>query len=350
MCFKSLCRIINFVCSREERLKKTRGFRMDTINKLEKKFGRFSIPYLYAVMIACIIIGYFIRYGAPGIYQELLLIPSYIVLKNQYWRLFTWIFTIPYEIGSPLSLIFLAINMFFYYYLGRSLEMYWGRFVYNLYIIGGALFTDICVLIGAFYYYVWSPNAAAHIMDMESLQDSYYAGVSITHYMLMSIFLAFTVVGGDHVIYIYFILPVKMKWLGYMDLLILAYYFATGGFFTRIIIFCSVANYFVYFLNVKRRYTPSISDLKRKHKFSQAKKKSQKGRKHNVYNPDGTISFSGKVIQLGTGNPEGISIHKCAVCGKTEKDDPNLEFRFCSKCNGNYEYCSDHLYTHQHVQ
>ena len=46
----------------------------------------------------------------------------------------------------------------------------------------------------------------------------------------------------------------------------------------------------------------------------------------------------------------GITKHKCAICGRTEKDDPNLEFRFCSKCNGNYEYCQDHLFTHQHVK
>ena len=43
------------------------------------------------------------------------------------------------------------------------------------------------------------------------------------------------------------------------------------------------------------------------------------------------------------------SHHRCAVCGRTEKDDPTLEFRYCSKCEGEYEYCMDHLYTHRHV-
>lgn len=47
--------------------------------------------------------------------------------------------------------------------------------------------------------------------------------------------------------------------------------------------------------------------------------------------------------------PQGSTHHKCAVCGRTEKDDPNLEFRYCSKCEGSYEYCSEHLYTHKHV-
>lgn len=42
--------------------------------------------------------------------------------------------------------------------------------------------------------------------------------------------------------------------------------------------------------------------------------------------------------------------HKCAICGRTEADDPTLEFRFCSKCDGNYEYCQEHIFTHEHVK
>jgi hypothetical protein len=56
-----------------------------------------------------------------------------------------------------------------------------------------------------------------------------------------------------------------------------------------------------------------------------------------------------KTVPFPSGSKSGeVTKHKCAVCGRTEKDDPNLEFRFCSKCNGNYEYCQDHLYTHIH--
>lgn len=318
---------------------------MKILYKLEKHLGRFAIPYLYVVTIACIVLGYIIRYTAPGLYGQLVLIPSFIVLKHQYWRLFTWIFTIPYEISSGWSVVLLPINLFFYYFLGRSLEMFWGRFIYNLYIIGGALFTNICVLIGSYYYYVWSPNSALHLMDMN---DSISAGLMITRLLLMSIFLAFTVVGGENTVYLYFVIPLKMKYLAYADLAILLYYFITGGFFTKIIVFCSVANYFLYFFTVKRRYTPSFSDRRRKQKF--VKSKQMRRKRPNEYNPDGTIKFMGNTSSPGTGNPKGISIHKCAVCGRTELDSPELEFRFCSKCNGNYEYCSEHLYTHQHVQ
>ena len=318
---------------------------MKTLNKLEKHLGRFTIPYLYMVTIVCIIVGYVIRYAAPGVYEQLILIPSFIVLKHQYWRLFTWIFTVPYELSSGLSILFLPINLLFYYWLGRSLEMYWGRFIYNLYVIGGALFTNICVLIGSYYYYVWSPNATLHYMD---IQDSVSAGLMITRLLLMSIFLAFTVVGGENTVYLYFVIPLKMKYLAYVDLAILLFYFATGGFFTRIIVFCSVANYFLYFFLMKSKYAPSISDIRRRQKFVKAKQMRRK--RPNEYNPDGTIKFTRNTIDPGTGNPKGISIHKCAVCGRTELDSPDLEFRFCSKCNGNYEYCSEHLYTHQHIQ
>ena len=44
----------------------------------------------------------------------------------------------------------------------------------------------------------------------------------------------------------------------------------------------------------------------------------------------------------------GSARHKCAICGRTENDDPNLSFRYCSKCTGNKEYCQDHLFTHTH--
>ena len=44
------------------------------------------------------------------------------------------------------------------------------------------------------------------------------------------------------------------------------------------------------------------------------------------------------------------AMHECAVCHRTELDDPELEFRYCSKCDGNYEYCQDHLFTHKHVK
>ena len=315
----------------------------------KRKIEDFGIPNLYFVILVCTIVGYILRYAAPQLYYNLVLIPYNVVVGHQYWRLFTWIFTVPYELGgSFLMILILPINLYFYYSIGRRLEMTWGRFMYNLYVIGGAIFTDIFVVIGAYYKYFWS--VAAETNRMEALTvggDDFYSGLSITRYMLMSIFLAFTVVGGDNVVYLYFVIPLKMKWMGYIDLGLLLIMFITGGFFTKIIIFCSITNYFVYFFINKGKTMPTIKDRRRKKKFEDAMKRRKP--KEVEYNKDGTIRFPGTIIPPGYGNPEGISIHKCAVCGRTEKDDPNLEFRFCSKCAGNYEYCSEHLYTHQHI-
>ncbi|MCR5632371.1 MAG: rhomboid family intramembrane serine protease [Eubacterium sp.] len=319
---------------------------MSTSKKSKKDLSNFGIPNLYYVILICTIMAYIIRYAAPDLYMKLVLIPYMVVVEHEFWRLFTWIFTVPYELGgSFLMILFLPINMFFYYSLGRRLEMLWGRFMYNLYVIGGCLLIDISVVIGAIIKYYVLPNPSIGPDDISGC-------LNVTWLMFISIFLAFTVVGGDNIVYMYFVIPLKMKWMGYIDLAYLIYIFIVGGYFTRIIVVASVANYFIYFLINKGKTAPSISDMKRKRKFQKATQMKRRSSHPDVkYNSDGTIKFPDKsgIIPPGYGNPKGITIHKCAVCGRTEQDDPNLEFRFCSKCDGNYEYCSEHIFTHQHI-
>lgn len=351
------------------------------MNKLERKLGRFAIPNLYIGIIGCFVIGYIFRYLATDIYNYLTLIPYSITVQGQYWRLFTWIFTVPFELGSRpgISMIFLPISIFFYYFCAKRLEQAWGRFQFNLYVIGGALLTDIVILLASFMYYNWLPNAAQHRTYFQQVSlaivgqgynASSYLSLDVTYYMLISIFLAFTVIAGDGIVYLYFILPVKMKWLGYLDLLWLGYYFVRGdslglnSLFIRLAILVSVVNYFIYFLSNRNRSHATFQDRMRQRKFQNAVSGNYVKSKQIKRKSDGSYNFRNsssagdsrrfhegpKIITPGFGNPAGISIHKCAICGRTENDDPNLEFRFCSKCNGNYEYCSDHLYTHQHVQ
>lgn len=318
---------------------------MNFLTKLENKFGKYAIPNLYVYIIGCIILGYVFAFFIPKVYSYLILEPISVFINHEYWRFFTWIFTIPYQINSVLMIIILPINLFFYFILGRALENFWGAFMYNLYIFGGMLLTNILYFIGGYYFYVLSPNANAHILNSISNGEE-FAAINITKYMLISIFLAFSVVGGDNIVYFYFVLPVKMKYLAILDLIFLGYWFVVGGFFTRIIIFGSVVNFFIYFMINRNRDHASFADLRRRSKFVKAK---QKGYKKARYNDDGTVIFPGAANRMSTSNTPVKTIHKCAVCGKTEVSDPNLEFRFCSKCNGNYEYCSEHIYTHEHI-
>ena len=118
-----------------------------------------------------------------------------------------------------------------------------------------------------------------------------------------------------------FVIPVKMKWMGILDAVLMLYYVIVGGVFTRFAIIASLLNFVLYFYRLHRsRISP-----KQMHRRAQFERKSNAGRAK-------------------------VTRHKCAVCGRTEEDDPSLEFRFCSKCNGNYEYCQYHLFTHEHVK
>ena len=214
------------------------------------------------------------------------------------------------------------------------------------------LLINIVVVLSGYYRYVWSPNAANNIqIDLISNNDT-YAAMGVTRLMFMSIFLAFAVVGGEQEVLMYFVIPVKMKWLAIVDLLYIAYYICCGTYFLKFIALATLINFGIYFFLNKKDYVPDASTLKRRRQFEKAKKSRRSKHSKAEYNPDGTIKFrdANGIIPPGFGNPDSISIHKCAVCGLTEKDNPNIEFRFCSKCNGNYEYCSNHLYTHQHIQ
>ena len=140
----------------------------------------------------------------------------------------------------------------------------------------------------------------------------------------MSIFLAFAAIYPDMEVYLYFILPIKMKWMAIVYAAMALYYFVTGGLVSRVAIGASLLNVVIFLFSNRNTRKFSPKERARKAKF----KKQSAPHMHYA----------------------GGAKHRCAVCGRTELDDPCLEFRFCSKCNGNYEYCQDHLFTHEHVK
>lgn len=274
---------------------------MNWLDKLEKKFGRFAIPNLTMYLIGAYIIGFGIYYFLPGLFKWLTLEP-YFILKGQVWRVISWVLVPPS--GSLISIIFIVL---LYYSLGTALERAWGTFRYNVYIFSGILFT----VIGAFALYLIAGTGMVG-----------YGGLFSTYYINMSIFLAFAVSYPDMELLLYFIIPIKMKWMAILYAVFILYGFIAGNFISKVAIAASLLNFVVFFLSTKKGYSP---------KQQMRKKKYQKqSRPHMTYSNGAR--------------------HRCAVCGRTELDDPNLEFRFCSKCNGNYEYCQDHLFTHEHVK
>lgn len=281
---------------------------MNWLDKLEKKLGRFAIPNLTVYLLAGYVIGFGVRYLAPGLLSWITLEPAFII-RGQLWRIISWVLISPTY--SPVALLFLIL---LYYSLGSALERTWGTFRYNVYIISGILFTVIAVFVyyGIFYL-------------VHGYETSLYGmGLISTNYITMSIFLAFASIYPDMEVMLYFILPIKMKWMALVYAAMALYYFFTGSLATKVAIAASLLNFVIFFLSSRnvKRFGPK--EQARKAQFR------QQTRPHMTY--------------------ANGARHRCAVCGRTELDDPTLEFRFCSKCKGNYEYCQEHLFTHEHVK
>lgn len=283
---------------------------MNWLNKLERKIGRFAIPNLIVWLIGAYTIGFVLYRVNPSIIYYLMLSP-YHILHGQVWRLVTWIF-----MPTDTHLFSLLIMALFYYQLGTVLERNWGTFRFNVYIFGGMLFT----VIGAFLLY-----GIMYLMYGTVTLDMTLIGLSFsTNYINMSIFLAFAVMYPNMEVLLMFIIPIKMKWMAVVYGVLTVLSFFETNWAGRIAIFMSLLNFIIFFLSTRnlKRYAPH--EVHRRQKF-----KAQ--------------------MRQPAGYPGGAR-HKCAVCGRTELDDPTLEFRFCSKCEGNYEYCQDHLFTHQHMR
>ena len=281
---------------------------MNWLDKLERKLGRFAIPNLTVYLLAGYVIGFGVMYLMPDLLGWLTLEPALIV-RGQVWRLVSWVLIPPTR--YPISLLFLIL---LYYSLGTALERTWGTFRYNVYIFSGLIFT----VLGIFILY------AVYFFGFHVELPLSLAGMVSTNYITMSIFLAFAAIYPEMEVYLYFILPIKMKWMALVYAAMALYYFIRGGIVTRVAIGASLLNFVIFFLSSRnmRRFSP-------KERVRKAKLKRQSA-------PHMHYSNGAK--------------HRCAVCGRTELDDPCLEFRFCSKCNGNYEYCQDHLFTHEHVK
>lgn len=287
---------------------------MNWMDKLERKFGRYAIPNLMYYVIMLNALGLLISMAAPGMFRYLSLDVG-AVLHGQVWRVVTFLMQPPTG-----SILIVAITLYFNYLIGRNLEAVWGTFRFNLYFFTGVL---LHVVIAFIVYLI--------------------TGISFplgTQYLSMSMFFMFALIFPDAQFMLYFALPVKGKYLAYIDAVYFGYAIlkpflpGAGSPLVRIIYWKSAmeaaASLFVvliFWLSSKNMRAYSPREVHRKKKYKKAVHEAKRERTY-----------------------EGGAKHKCAVCGRTELDDETLEFRYCSKCNGNYEYCQDHLFTHEHVK
>lgn len=273
---------------------------MNWINKLERKIGKYAIHNLMYYIIILYGVGFVLNMISPTFYAVFLSLNPQAIMHGQVWRIVTFLIQPPSN-----SLIFIIFALYLYYMIGIQLERQWGAFRFNLYFFTGVLLHIITSIL----IYVVTGNV--FLLD--------------TTYLNLSLFFAFAATYPDMQFLLFFLVPVKVKWLAVFDGALFVYSIiqsiAFHNYATAIAAIISIANFLLFFFSTRNYKRVSPKEINRKRTYH-------------------------KEVH----NAQGITKHKCAVCGKTELDGDNLEFRFCSKCDGNYEYCQDHLFTHQHVK
>ena len=269
----------------------------------EKKFSKYAIPNLSLYLVLCYAFGYLIQTFSKGSLDYFILNPA-MVLKGQVWRLFTWIIVPP----NKDNLLLVIIMLYFFYTIGTILEKIWGAYRYNLYIFSGILYT----VIGSFLLYILSIMLGKNVASWD---------VFNTFYVNMSIFLAFAAIFPEKEILLMYVIPIKVKHLGIIYGIYLGAQCLLGGIGSLVVIGSSLFNFLVFFFTSRNRIRMSPKQMKQRQQFRKE------------------VHYAARITR-----------HKCAICGRTEETNPELEFRFCSKCNGNFEYCQDHLFTHKHVE
>lgn len=263
---------------------------MNWLNKLERKIGKFAVKGLMNYIVTANLIVFLVAYSDPNsvLISKLYLIPA-LVLEGEVWRLFSYIFIPP-----ATSILWIFFILYFYFLVGSNLEHEWGSFRFNVYYFVGVLAT----------------TAAAFI-----------SGIGATAlYLNLSLFLAFARIFPNFEILLFFVLPVKVKYLAWVNWFFIGFTVLTNPLPLKVAAIASVMNYFIFF----------GKDIVLSAKVS----------RQSYHNRQ---KFQTKV-------PQDVTIHKCTTCGITEKDNTAMHFRYCSTCEGDYEYCMDHLKTHEHIK
>lgn len=275
--------------------------------------GVFALRNVTLLLIAGYAIGYILQIVSPQLLGYLALDP-YQILKGQVWRLVTWLVIPPGSFD-----FFTLLMLYFYYRIGTLLETIWGSAKYNRYILGGIGLTVLSSFLMLGYLKIVMGLDDSLLMQYSAISSVY---VFSTYYINLSIFMGYAATFPDMRVLLFFVIPIKVKVLGIIDLLLLGSMFLTGGIPEKFAVGAALLNMGIFLLTSKVAVNPK--QIIRAQAFQKEVKKATQMR------------------------PKGV--HKCAVCGQTEETNPELEFRFCSKCNGNYEYCSNHLFTHEHVK
>jgi hypothetical protein len=315
------------------------------MSEFERKFGKYAVRDLSLKLIILYLAGYALYYLNSQIIFYMTLNP-YAIVHGQIWRIFSWLLIPP----STSNLFFVAVMMFFYYSIGTSLERVWGTWRYNVFIFTGILLTVAASFVWMGFSYL---TAGSMISSVGAAQYfGYYSMAFSTYYINMGIFFAYALTFPDAVVLMFFIIPMKVKWLGLLDVAYLLYEFIGASSATRFAILATFANIGLLYWRFKgpvRRRSSLGTGFSRMLEGFQGKGGNPFGNRRGAAG-GGQRANAGAGAARRTRSANGRIVHRCAICGRTNLDNPDLEFRYCSKCEGGMEYCQDHLFTHVHVK
>jgi hypothetical protein len=257
---------------------------MRLIDNLDKRFRRYAIPNVTLYLILGQVLFFVFKISGRFILQRVVLVPA-LALEGEWWRLITFLFIPP--LSNP---IFAFFAWYLFYLMGNSLEGHWGAFRYNLFLLTGYIVTV----------------TVSFLFPYDSATNLFIGG---------SVFLAFAFLYPDFELYIFFILPIKIKWLALLTWLSYGYQIAAGPWQTRMFVIASISNFLLFFGN----------DIYWKMK-SGGRRMATQGRQ-----------FAGS----------REAFHHCETCGITDQTHPQMEFRYCSDCGGK-GYCKEHIFNHEH--
>ncbi len=235
-----------------------------------------------------------------------------LILRGQVWRLFTYPLTMQAGMGGGLNILLVAIMLLCYYSLGMVIERRWGTLKFNLFYLSGVVMMDI--------FCMFFPNCRADVS-----------------YLNLSLFLSYATMFPDATFLLYMIIPIKAWIFALIDLVLVLVGVLHNSFPTNFFPLIALANYFLFFGSDVLNLIPMKWRFKLRKLFRG--KKTSAGPK--------VIHFH--VSQQPEQKKQDYN-HRCTVCGRTDVTNPELEFRYCSRCKGYYCYCQDHINNHAHIE
>ena len=287
------------------------------MSELRRRFERFcfknrdkGIPNLMLyISLGAGLVYLFTMATQNSVLYYYLMFDRELILQGQVWRLISYPLT--YNAGN---LLLTAVSLLCYYSLGRAMENIWGTFRFNLFYLSGIVMMDIYCMI--------------------------FGGYADVYYLNLSLFLSYATMFPNAQFLLFFIIPVRAWIFALLDLVLVLSGLISYPFPYNLFSVISIANYFLFFgkdvLNViPMSWRANAARLFRKKPKQKAK----------------VVPFpKAGSYEATTASAKAPYTHRCTVCGRTDVSNPELEFRYCSRCQGYHCYCEDHISNHTHVE